>query len=292
MTDGKDKYLRMKTSLLAFACGDALGATVEFRSPDSIRQEYGVHRQITGGGWLFLEPGAVTDDTQMAQCVAGSLMDCGGFNLKDIADRFVDWYNSDPPDIGGACRRGIQHYIRTGEPGSPYDPYGAGNGGVMRALPLILYYAHDRERQLDAVVAQSRLTHNNKESDEGCRCYADMVSHALAGAGMDELRQVLANYPLFAAELYEGKSSGYVVDTLRTVFHCFFASGSLEECVVAVVNRGEDADTTGALAGGLAGAFYGSTETVPKQWLEALDGDVCDELLSFARFLEGRSCKV
>jgi len=277
---------KIQASLLAFACGDALGATVEFMSPGDIKREIGVHRDIIGGGWLNLKPGEVTDDTQMTICVARSLVTSQEFNLKDIADRFVEWCNSNPPDIGKTCRAGILRYSRTGSLKPRHDVNGAGNGGVMRALPLILLYSHDQDAMRETVVSQSWLTHNNRESDMGCRCYADLVAAALSGANKEELRKIVGQYPLFAPDRFDGKSGGYIVDTLRTVLYYFFATGSLEECIVAVVNNGQDADTTGALAGGLAGAFYG-LEAVPGRWLDALDLDVHNELQQLAEQLSG-----
>lgn len=217
-------------------------------------------------------------------CVAGSLVEHRGFNLQDIADRFVDWYNSDPPDIGSTCRAGIHRHIRTGELMRPESDDHAGNGGIMRALPLIQLYSHDRDTMLDTVVSQSRLTHNNPESDLGCRCYADLVAAALAGAAKVDLRKITDRYPLFSPGKFDGKSGGYIVETLRTVLHYFFATGSFEECIVAVVNNGQDADTTGALAGGLAGAFYGM-EAIPARWLDVLDRDVHNELWQLAEQL-------
>ena len=130
---------------------------------------------------------------------------------------------------------------------------------------------------LNAVVSQSRLTHNNNESDLGCRCYADLVSQALSGATMESLRQMAASYPLFSPDRFDGRSGGYIVETLRTVLHYFFTTGSLEECIVGVVNNGQDADTNGAIAGGLAGAFYG-IDAIPARWLDALDRGVHNEL--------------
>ena len=276
-----DEINRIKGSMLGFAIGDALGATVEFMHPDSIKQEIGTHKDIIGGGWLKLEPGEITDDTEMTLCVARSLVDCGGYNLKDIADKFVVWYNGDPVDIGSTCRAGIHRYIRTGNLEAPYNDRAAGNGGVMRELPLILRYANDREFMLNSVVSQSRLTHNNKESDLGCQCYAELVAATLSGASKEELRDIAGHFPLFDPEKFDGKSGGYVVETLRTVLHYFFVTSTFENCIVSVVNRGEDADTTGALAGGLAGAFYG-LEPIPARWLGALDRDAHQELLQLA----------
>lgn len=275
-----DHKRSIAASLIAFSCGDALGASTEFMAPELIKASIGIHRDITGGGWLELEPGEVTDDTEMTLCVARSLVEWQGFNLKNIADKFVVWYD-DPVDIGSTVRGGIHRYIRTGELIRPESHDQAGNGGVMRALPLILLYSHDRDTMMETVVAQSRLTHNNAESDLGCRCYADLVAAALSGADKDELWRIVDEYPLFAPVKFDGKSGGYIVETLRTVLHYFFATESLEDCIVAVVNNGQDADTSGALVGGLAGVFYG-LEAIPARWLDVLDRDVHNELVELA----------
>jgi len=279
-----DMRSRIQGALLGFACGDALGATTEFMSPAEIRREIGIHMDITGGGWLELEPGEVTDDTEMTLCVARSLAECWGFNLKDIAGRIVDWYNGDPVDIGSTCRAGIHRHIRTGSLEASYDDLGAGNGGVMRTLPLILLYSGDREFMLDAVISQSRLTHNNLESDMGCRCYADMVSQALAGATKEGLLQTASTYPLFSSDGFDGKSGGYIVETLRAVHHCFFTTGTFEDALIRCVNLGGDADTNAAILGGLAGAYYGPT-AIPGRWLDSLDRDIHNELGQLAEQL-------
>jgi ADP-ribosyl-[dinitrogen reductase] hydrolase len=279
MADNKQN--RIQASLLGFACADSLGSTTEFMPPELIKSSIGVHRDITGGGWLSLEPGEITDDTEMTLCVARSLVECQGFSMKNIADKFVVWYDDGPVDIGSTVRAGIHRYIRSGELVRAESHDQAGNGGVMRALPLILLYSQDRDIMMDRVVIQSRLTHNNHDSDQGCRCYADLVAAALSGASKDDLWRVADEYPLFAPVMFDGKSGGYIVETLRTVLHYFFATDSLEDCIVGVVNNGQDADTCGALAGGLAGAFYGK-DAIPARWREALDQDVHNELVGLA----------
>ncbi len=289
MTDRVGRQERGLGSLLAFAVGDALGASAEFMTPEEIKAEYGVHRDIIGGGWLKLEPGQITDDTEMMLCVARSLVACGGYNLPDIAAHFVEWYNSEPLDIGRTVSIGINRHIRTGRLEAPYAEDSAGNGGVMRALPLILAYADQPETMQQAVVEQSRLTHNNEESDEGCRCYASLVAAALQGADKQRLLEIARRYPRFEPGKFDGKSGGYIVDTLRTVLHGFFVTDSLEGCIVTVTANGGDADTTAALAGGLAGAYYG-VGAIPDRWLKTLDVQVRAKIESFSpglsRFLQ------
>ncbi len=278
------KQSRYRGALIGFLVAESLGSTTEFMKPEEIKAQFGIHQEIIGGGVFEWPRGSITDDGEMTLCVARSLVECSGYNLRDIASRFVDWYNSDPIDIGSTCRIGINRYIRTGELERPYCVDHAGNGGVMRELPLILYYAGKRDTMLQAVVEQSRLTHNNKESDDGCRCYADLVAAALQGADMSLLVQIARQYPLFLQENYNGKAGGYIVETLRTVLHFFFSTDSFEDAVVGAVNMGQDADTCGAIVGGLAGAYYGY-EAIPQRWIEALDQTILDEALDLSQRL-------
>ena len=131
---------------LGLAVGDALGATVEFMTRGEIAAKYGVHQKIIGGGWLHLKPGQVTDDTQMSLHLGRSLVRAGGLNLEDLCEEFACWLKSKPIDVGNTCRRGIQRYIVHGTTQTPYHEGDAGNGAVMRALPLFLATWNDAGR--------------------------------------------------------------------------------------------------------------------------------------------------
>lgn len=275
------KQNRCRGALVGFLVAESLGSTTEFMAQQEVKEQYGVHQEITGGGLFDWPKGSITDDGDMTLCVARSLVACGGYNLQDIASRFVDWYNSDPVDMGSTVRAGINRYIRTKELQRPYAEDQAGNGGFMRELPLILYFAERRDAMLQAVVEQARLTHNHPESDSGCRCYADLVAAALQGADNSALWQLAKQYPLFPPEMYNNKAGGYIVETMRTVLHWFFSTISFEDAVIGTVNMGQDADTCGAIVGGLAGAYYGYEE-IPQRWIEALDQEVLTEALQLA----------
>ncbi|MGD9686430.1 MAG: ADP-ribosylglycohydrolase family protein [Desulfobacter sp.] len=272
---------RYRGALVGFLVAESLGSTTEFMSPAEVVEQYGVHREIVGGGHLDWPKGSITDDGDMTLCVARSLVACKGYNLQDIAARFVDWYNSDPIDMGHTVRAGLNRYIRTGELQRPPADDQAGNGGVMRELPLILYFNGSRDDLLQAVVEQARLTHHHPESDQGCRCYASVVAAALQGAHKSTIMSFAQQYPLFMPENYDGKAGGYIVETMQTVLHFFSTVNSFEEAVVGAVNRGQDADTCGAILGGLAGAHYGYA-AIPQRWIEALDQDVLAEALQLA----------
>lgn len=266
---------------LGFACGDALGATVEFMSPKQIQRRYGVHLDMIGGGWLALEPGQVTDDTQMSLALGQAIIDHQGWNPNAVADRFITWLESDPPDIGNTCRRGIERYRKTGELFGPPREDDAGNGACMRNLPLVLATLNQPDRFDIWTLEQCHLTHNHPLSDAATLALGRMTGKLINGATVDACyrtaEMLISENPEFAYCPYPGKSSAYIVDTVQTVLHFFFNSEDFESCLIATVNQGRDADTTGALAGMLAGARYG-VQNIPKRWLDRLDCKVSETI--------------
>lgn len=262
---------------LGFAVGDALGATVEFMTPSEIQHSYGMHRDIIGGGWLKLKPGQITDDTQMSLALGQSIVESGGWNARAAADGFVEWLKSRPIDVGNTCRRGIRRYMADGTlAGLPNDG-DAGNGACMRNLPVALATLDDDAAFERATLEQCHITHNHPLSDAATLAMGRMTRILIKGGGLKECRaeanRLIAQQPVFRFKPYPGRASGYIVDTVQTVLHYFFRTDSFESCVTEVVNRGEDADTNGALAGMLAGAAYGVAD-IPSYWLRKLDRKV------------------
>jgi len=147
--------------------------------------------------------------------------------------------------------------------------------------PVALVTLGDSELLQQCALQQARLTHHHVLSDAACITVGKMVQAAICGCDRFELhaltRELTSQYPNFRFNKYKGQASGYVVDTLQTVFHYIFSSASFEECLIGVVNQGGDADTTGAIAGMIAGAFYG-LEALPRPWLKRLDGQVRKEI--------------
>jgi ADP-ribosyl-[dinitrogen reductase] hydrolase len=276
-----DLESRARAAFLGFAIGDALGATVEFMTESEIAAAHGVHKNITGGGWLKLKPGAVTDDTQMSLALAHSLVRMQGFDAHDIARGFVAWLRSGPLDVGNTCRRGIRRYMTHGTIEGPRWEGDAGNGAVMRVTPVALATLNNADHAQAWAVAQGRITHHHEWSDSACLWFTRLIQQALLGRERAGLRATadewIEHHHVFRFEGYAGPSSAFVVDTMRTVLSVFFATESFEDCLIRVVNRGGDADTTGALVGALAGAYYG-LDAIPKRWLKALDRKVSDEI--------------
>lgn len=265
---------------LGMAVGDALGATVEFMTPREIRAQYGVHERIRGGGWLKLRSGQVTDDTTMALALGDSILKAGKVDALAAAQAFDTWLRGKPVDIGNTVRRGIIHFRTTGQVSVPESDWDAGNGACMRTLPVALAtLGQGNEAVRAACKAQAHVTHNNPLSDAGIYCIVDMVQQALTGADILTLLQgpvqtLITEHPVFRFRTRRQENpSGYIVDTLQAVFQGLFDTDNFRDCLIEVVNRGGDADTTGAIAGMVAGALYGE-HTIPRNWLYGLEWDV------------------
>jgi ADP-ribosyl-[dinitrogen reductase] hydrolase len=279
--DLADIRSRARAAFLGFALGDALGATVEFMTVAEIRAERGVHREIVGGGWLRLRPGGVTDDTEMSLCVARALDAAGGLDPAAVAERFATWMRAGPVDVGSTVRKGIRRWVLEKTLAGPPSDGDGGNGAAMRMVPVALATLADGALLSRWGLAQARITHHHPLSDAGAVHFGELLHLALLGVDKPRLRAasdaLVARLPVFAFEPYRGLASGYVVDTLQTVLHAFHGTSDLEACVVDAVNRGGDADTTGAIAGAIAGAHYGE-EALPRRWLRRLDRAVRAEI--------------
>jgi ADP-ribosyl-[dinitrogen reductase] hydrolase len=279
---------RARAALLGAAVGDALGATTEFMKPAQIREQIGVHREIVGGGWLKLSPGQITDDTEMTLCVARGIAESGAWDLKGIADHFARWLSGGPADVGATCRRGILEYVETRRLAASPNEWDAGNGAAMRVAPVALYALGDEELLSRLAVEQAHITHHHPLSDAACVAIGKLVQRGLLGKPLPGLRaaadDLAKRHPEFRFEGYDGESSAYVPDTLRTALDAFFSTESFEECLVKTVNRGGDADTAGTIAGAIAGARYGLS-AIPPRWVNALDAGLREELASLAERL-------
>jgi ADP-ribosyl-[dinitrogen reductase] hydrolase len=266
---------------LGFALGDALGATVEFMTAREIRARFGVHREIVGGGWLRLPRGAVTDDTTMSLALGQAIVDGGGWDAVAVAEALVAWLRGGPVDCGNTCRRGLRRYIADGSLcGEPAEG-DAGNGALMRNLPVVLAGLNEAPAMRRWTIEQCRITHHNPLSDAAALAIGSMARSLILGEPAAQweahAKALVDSQPAFRFRPYPGRASAYVVDTVQTVLHHVFAHEDFETCVVATVNRGDDADTTGALAAMLAGARCGA-RALPQRWLRALDRTISDRI--------------
>ena len=284
---------RFRGCLLGLAVGDALGTTLEFKSPGTFEPI----DDLVGGGPFSLEPGQWTDDTSMALCLATSLIEQGGFDASDQMQRYVRWWREGYLsstgrcfDIGTTIRSALSRFERDGDPyAGSTDPNSAGNGSLMRLAPVAMYFAADHEEAVEMAASSSETTHAAREAVDACRYFATLLVGALNGDDKETL--LSRNYwpvwwdqepePLSAkvARIADGsfkdrnppdiKGTGYVVDALEAALWAFHNSDDFREGALLAVNLGDDADTTGTIYGQIAGACHG-VEGIPDAWREKL----------------------
>ncbi|MDP2153327.1 MAG: ADP-ribosyl-[dinitrogen reductase] hydrolase [Methylotenera sp.] len=275
-----DLKSRALGAYLGLAVGDALGAPIEFLTKREIAHRGG-HKEMTGGGWLKLKPGQVTDDTEMSLYLGRAWIEAGGWNANTAATQFAEWLKHYPIDVGNTCRRGIRRFMLDGSLHGVESEADGGNGAAMRILPIALATYGDDSAFEIAAIEQAHITHYSPLSDAATLTLGRMVHVLLAGQGIEScltlVNNLIARHPQFRYFPYPGRASGYIVDTMQTVMHQFFSTNNFEDCVVATVNCGEDADTTGAIVGMLAGALYG-VSAIPQRWLDKLDTKVKTEI--------------
>lgn len=274
---------RAIAAYIGFAVGDAFGATTEFMTPGEIRYKYKMLKDIVGGGWLNLRQGNVTDDTSLSVATGRSIVENGSYNTKNILEYFVKWMKSKPVDIGNTTRQSIVRYIKKGSLYSQFNEYNAGNGGLTRVVPVVIYGKDNKDLTIQMCIDQGRTTHNHPLSDLAIENYS-AVLHSLLNDG-DKMKALeiasdfIIKYPKFSFSRFKGENSGYIIDTYKSIMNYFFDGDCFESTLIKIVNNGGDADTIAALAGALCGALYG-IEGIPKRWLNKLNRDILD-IISF-----------
>lgn len=284
---------KYRGALLGLAAGDAVGTTLEFTQPGS----FAPIDDMIGGGPFGLQAGQWTDDTSMALCLATSLVEKQGFDAVDQMARYVRWYRDGYLsstgycfDIGNTTRAALHRFEQTGDPMSgSTDPNAAGNGSIMRLAPVPLAFAANPDRAIELAGESSKTTHGAETAVSACRYMACIIVGLLHGAGKDEVlakryspvegfwekRPLSPKIDAIAAGSFKGKTaaqvrgSGYVVHSLEAALWAFWASESFEEGCLLAVNLGDDADTTGAVYGQIAGAYYGE-DGIPQRWRRKL----------------------
>lgn len=277
-----DRRSRYRGALLGLAAGDALGTTLEFKPPGSFTPI----DDIVGGGPFRLRVGQWTDDTSMALCLAESLIECRGFDPVDQLDRYVRW-NRDGHlsctgrcfDIGITTSGSLRRFEATRDPFSgSTDPNAAGNGSIMRLAPVPLFFARDPAEAIEQSGTSSRTTHGSVNCVDACRYLGGLIVGALDGvAKADLLAAGFVSQPLteeiaaIAAGSFKHKEppairgNGYVVDSLEAALWAFHRTHNFRDGALLAVNLGDDADTTGAVYGQIAGAYYGE-DGIPADW--------------------------
>ncbi|MFC3175021.1 ADP-ribosylglycohydrolase family protein [Novosphingobium bradum] len=273
---------RAQGAFLGLAVGDAVGTTLEFTRRDAQPRLTG----MDGGGPFRLRPGEWTDDTAMALALGDSLETCDGLNEADLMRRFVKWRDEGAYsctgicfDIGVTTSAALSRFQRNGDPlAGSTDQQSAGNGSLMRLAPVAVASFRDRERMRDWAERQSRTTHGAPEAIDACIAFAECLADAINGLPRDEVLAPRSGgwsgriAPIMAGS-WRGKrraeirASGYVAHSLEAALWCVARTGTFAEAVLLAANLGEDADTTAAITGQLAGALYG-VDGIPAEWRE------------------------
>lgn len=230
----------------------------------------------------------------MALCLAESLVERAAFDPHDQMTRYVRWWREGYWsstgtffDIGNATRAALERFEADGDPfAGSIDPHSAGNGSLMRLAPVAMRYANDPAQAVRHAADSSRTTHAAREAVDACRYFAALLVGALGGHEKSELlsqrfapRGIDWNVePLapaideIAAGSFREKSehqiraSAYVVHTLEAAVWAFSRTNNFRDGALLAANLGEDADTTGAVYGQLAGAYYYGAHAIPENW--------------------------
>ena len=279
-----DELNRFRGCLLGLAVGDAVGASVEFKE----RGSFSPMSDMIGGGPHGLKPGQWTDDTSMALCLATSLVEQEGFDANDQMDRYCQWrgegYLSSTGecfDIGHTTSYALDYYQATSEAiAGPIDPDTAGNGSIMRLAPVPMFFYPEQALVERLSAESSRTTHGAPVCVDACRLLGVMILRALSAVSKDkvlsagtELQFDTDEISSVATGTYRSKDqadirgSGYVVESLEAALWCFAGTESFEAAILKSANLGDDADTTAAICGQVAGAYYGESG-IPQRWRE------------------------
>lgn len=287
----KMKIDHYKGCLFGLAVGDALGTTLEFQRPGTFTPL----TDMMGGGAFGLKKGQWTDDTSMALCLAASLSE-KGFSTFDQMERYVRWwhqgYMSSEPgrcvDIGMTTQNALADFMTTGQPISgKTDRDKAGNGSIMRLAPVPMYFAHDLTAAVFKSGISSKTTHAAPQAIDGCRYMAFLITSLLNGASKSDVLSNHADHAVWKdapldleiLEIVKGSfkhknppeivGSGYVVKSLEAALWAFYHTDNFANGALMAANLGNDADTTAAVYGQIAGAFYGS-QAIPESWRTCL----------------------
>ena len=285
MTDAIETEDSIKGCLIGLAVGDAVGTTLEFKP----RGTFKPISDMLGGGPFRLKAGEWTDDTSMALCLAQSLIHKNEFDPEDQMNRYCNWYrvgymssNGRCFDIGNTVSSALNQYEKTREPFSgSTDKYSAGNGSLMRLAPIPIFFKDDQDKALHYAGESSRTTHGADECVDSCKAFTAMILSVFSGKSKDSIltdfyyepytkgvKNLFDNHFL-DKDYQELTGSGYVIESLESALWCFYHTDNFRDAILKSANIGNDADTTAAICGQIAGAYYG-LGGIPDSWKDKL----------------------
>ncbi len=261
---------RYRGAMLGLACGDAVGCTVEFCP----RDRFLPRTDMTGGGKFRLNPGEWTDDTSMALCLGESLVDKQGHDPQDQMTRYSHWFSTGEPGPKskpiGIGKTVLQALFRFRKDGNPYagdsNPRTAGNGALMRLVPVVLAYFPNHAKVLEYAKLSTITTHAADECVQTSTSLAEVLFRLLSGESKQVVQSIIPGWQdLPNMPSSEIKGTGYAPESLRAAVWAFLSTETFEQAILAAVNLGDDADTTAAICGQMAGAYYG-VQAIPEHW--------------------------
>jgi ADP-ribosyl-[dinitrogen reductase] hydrolase len=283
---------RFQGAILGLAVGDCMGVPLEFKSPNTFEPV----SDMIGGGSFGLKVGEWTDDTSTALCLAESLAE-KDFNPVDQLERYLKWYREGYMSVNGVCfdignttREALHRFEKSHEPYcGPKSERSAGNGSLMRLAPVPLFYLSDPLLAIEKSGESSKTTHGHPLAVDACRYFGGLIAGASLGYSKEELlsprfspvpgywdeNELEGEIDEVASGSFKVKNPpeiagrGYVVKCLEAALWAFYRSSSFKEGCLMAVNLGNDADTTGAVYGQIAGAYYGKSG-IPENWVSRL----------------------
>lgn len=264
-------------ALIGLAVGDAVGTALEFKSKPS----YPILTDMVGGGPFNLAPGQWTDDTAMALALGDWIINDPDLDPTELMSRFVAWHEDgefsctgDCFDIGNTTRGALDRFRRTGNPmAGSTARFQAGNGALMRLSPVAIRFWSNRERLIDIARLQTATTHGANECLEASSNFAELLADVISGKPLaDALTSETASRVKGGwrgGHRDDIRGTGYVVDSLNAALWAVARTTNFRTAILLAANLGDDADTTAAIAGQLAGAAYGLSG-IPNDWLERL----------------------
>ena len=263
-----EKNDRLRGMLWGLIVGDCLGSPVQFMEMDSFPEV----TEMIPCGHFNTPAGYWTDDGAMALCIMESAVRCQKYDIEDIADNFIRWYDDGfcssldySFDVGAATVMGING-LKRGELCNGFED-SQGNGSIMRFAPSLLLDKGDNR----IIHEVSDLTHASCKVRETADLMADICRTHLSGVKTEHKSEFSCRK--------EVNNSGWAVSTLQAALWAFHCTENFEEALIAAVNLGGDADSIGAVCGQIAGAYYGYS-AIPARWLSAVkDREKLDELI-------------
>ncbi len=290
-------------ALLGVHLGDSLGVTTEFSDRVRARQLLPPDVDdvdVVGGGAFDWSPGAASDDTDLTVAVARGYLDTDLGETDHVvaagADHMLEWMRRGPRDIGGATAAGLRAYARHGDPAASGvdDERSQGNGSLMRTVPVALARLTDPQLRAREAAALSAVTHAHRVCRDACVAYCDLIADLVLAGRVDRdqgslrvrvqassqdvrlasaVRDAIstgADRTVDEVDGVNGPGAGWVLTSLQVAVAALLDPRPAAQVLLDVVRLGGDADTSGAIAGGLLGARDG-WEAWPQRWLDVLE---------------------